>query len=181
MYCIKCGKALPDGTRFCNSCGTPVRSVINSTPSQKKKCGKCLNEYSNEYIFCENCGTLLKSVPMGYFNNYCILRLSAVAFFHGTSISLNPQATGLLSFFNDRIEFFPAGYQHSQQAQQPNLKNNAFGKYYYKDMSAAAAGKGIAIPYVTIYMKDGRAFSLARIASSVSTILMIINNHITEK
>lgn len=32
MYCEKCGKNLPEGTKFCSGCGTSVEPKIGSTP-----------------------------------------------------------------------------------------------------------------------------------------------------
>ena len=30
MFCIKCGRALPDNTRFCAYCGTDLSSIVNN-------------------------------------------------------------------------------------------------------------------------------------------------------
>ena len=51
--CMKCGITLPEGSRFCLSCGEPVKS---SAP-ESVNCPACGNENPTGARFCRNCGT----------------------------------------------------------------------------------------------------------------------------
>lgn len=48
MNCQKCGKLLPDGSMFCNYCGT--KQVV------KKVCSSCGAELPSDAMFCHVCG-----------------------------------------------------------------------------------------------------------------------------
>lgn len=39
MFCKKCGQEMPDGTKFCTSCGAPMEEV-NSVPNYQQPAGK---------------------------------------------------------------------------------------------------------------------------------------------
>lgn len=49
MFCTKCNSEIPDGAKFCASCGEPVNS--------KKFCVKCGTELAGNMKFCSACGT----------------------------------------------------------------------------------------------------------------------------
>ena len=73
MFCLNCGKPLPDGSKFCNNCGTPQQanpltedsqSVINIDQSTKLVPGTCTNcgsslqvDPSLQAAICPACGT----------------------------------------------------------------------------------------------------------------------------
>ena len=46
MFCMNCGKALPDGAKFCMYCGTPLGAA--SAPAQS---GCCLP--GRKYLSCD--------------------------------------------------------------------------------------------------------------------------------
>lgn len=48
MFCSKCNSEIPDGAKFCITCGEPVK--------QKKLCKKCGNELLDNMKFCVVCG-----------------------------------------------------------------------------------------------------------------------------
>lgn len=48
MKCAICGEQVPDGARFCESCGTPVAA--------KPRCVKCGAELAPGDVFCGECG-----------------------------------------------------------------------------------------------------------------------------
>lgn len=50
IVCKKCNKQLPDGSKFCDSCGTPVPVYENVF------CSKCGKQTSTEFAFCQYCG-----------------------------------------------------------------------------------------------------------------------------
>lgn len=48
MKCPKCGNNVPDGSAFCNQCGTPLNSDI--------QCPSCNNTIPSNSVFCPKCG-----------------------------------------------------------------------------------------------------------------------------
>ena len=73
MFCMNCGKQLPDGAKFCRHCGTPqdaaspdevAPSVINITQNTKLVPGTCTNcgaavqvDPNQQAAICPSCGT----------------------------------------------------------------------------------------------------------------------------
>ena len=68
MFCIHCGGQLPDGARFCPSCGKKVSGHPSAAPAQTAKslfrtgvCSACgsnqLKELRPGVYLCEHCGT----------------------------------------------------------------------------------------------------------------------------
>lgn len=174
MYCNNCGKELIYGAQFCGFCGYRL-------PSEKKKCFKCLNEYEHEYVFCGNCGTLMQSVPIGINSDFCLLRINGAAYFLGNSPSVVPQAIGVLSFFNDRIDYLPSNnYQQIRNAFNGagHNGNDSTVSYRYENIASVTDGRRLNIPYFTIRMKDGQDITFSRIGSQISNVLRIIVNHI---
>ena len=41
IYCMQCGKELPDGAKFCLKCGNPVGSAVKPTPQPEQKWEYC--------------------------------------------------------------------------------------------------------------------------------------------
>ncbi len=52
MYCPKCSSQLPEGSKFCTTCGTPIASNTLGT----WKCGNCESQVSREFYHCPHCG-----------------------------------------------------------------------------------------------------------------------------
>lgn len=51
ITCLKCGKALEDGTKFCDNCGAQIFEVVF--------CPNCGEQTSSEFAFCQKCGASL--------------------------------------------------------------------------------------------------------------------------
>lgn len=57
MRCTKCNKEIPNESRFCRYCGTPVKvwAEVDNPPSRRcKKCGALIKD---ENAFCDQCGS----------------------------------------------------------------------------------------------------------------------------
>ena len=55
ITCPKCNKELSDGTKFCDSCGTPIFEAIF--------CPNCGKQTSTEFAFCQSCGASIAENP----------------------------------------------------------------------------------------------------------------------
>ncbi len=53
MKCPKCGNNAPDGSAFCNQCGTPLNSDI--------QCPSCNNLIPGNSVFCPKCGKMVRN------------------------------------------------------------------------------------------------------------------------
>ena len=47
MKCIKCGQELPEGTKFCTSCGAPQTEVTPVSEKKESACDVIITGYSN--------------------------------------------------------------------------------------------------------------------------------------
>ena len=59
MYCNKCGQAIPDGSVFCNSCGTKQAQPVQNNPRPKPQtayCVRCGEVIPNGSSSCNYCG-----------------------------------------------------------------------------------------------------------------------------
>lgn len=65
MKCIKCGKNIIDGSKFCQFCGAPVEQEkqINNANKNYVVCPVCGAEIRKENSFCTNCGVALHEKP----------------------------------------------------------------------------------------------------------------------
>jgi hypothetical protein len=54
--CKSCGSEIPEGTKFCGKCGTPLQQ---ETGDSALKCGKCGRENPAASKFCTGCGAPL--------------------------------------------------------------------------------------------------------------------------
>lgn len=61
MFCINCGKNLPDDAKFCSGCGkqieTKEKEIINTVPL----CPSCGEELKPDDKFCIKCGTVVNT------------------------------------------------------------------------------------------------------------------------
>lgn len=53
-FCMNCGKEIPEGAKFCASCGTAIGTIKKEEPQRK-------TTYDGEIHKCPNCGEILKS------------------------------------------------------------------------------------------------------------------------
>ena len=53
-YCMNCGQQLPEGAKFCSSCGTATGEVKTETAQRK-------TVYDGELHKCPNCGELINA------------------------------------------------------------------------------------------------------------------------
>lgn len=51
QFCSKCGEEVPDGAKFCPSCGNPIEA------KEEYKCKKCGRVLKDNEKFCPDCGT----------------------------------------------------------------------------------------------------------------------------
>ena len=59
--CPACGTKLPEGSMFCNICGTKLSDAPSSTQEQAQKlCPKCNAILNPDDIFCASCGADLR-------------------------------------------------------------------------------------------------------------------------
>jgi hypothetical protein len=60
MFCMKCGKVIPDAARFCPYCGSQVFAV----PEQQaeRTCPGCGHHVAAGLLFCDQCGTKMDQV-----------------------------------------------------------------------------------------------------------------------
>ena len=58
MYCNRCGKPIPDGSTFCNACGTKQAQPIQNNPQPKLqttyyvRCGEVISGSSSSCNYC---------------------------------------------------------------------------------------------------------------------------------
>lgn len=58
VICPKCQSLVPDGSNFCDICGTPIRPASTSEP-KRKFCSNCGTEAQPNDRFCMKCGNRL--------------------------------------------------------------------------------------------------------------------------
>lgn len=78
MFCMQCGKEIPTGSKFCGNCGKPIPtpgSTVSASPQIVQEPGSLL--------------TQLKSVSK----------------YKGTPVAGYSESTGILSIYNNRLEF----------------------------------------------------------------------------
>ena len=59
MICPKCQSLVPDGSKFCDICGTPIRPGQPTEAPKRKFCSKCGTEALSTDRFCMKCGNRL--------------------------------------------------------------------------------------------------------------------------
>lgn len=124
MFCVKCGKTIPEGAHFCGYCGTPVQT--------KPVCPSCGREVPPDTVYCNYCGQLLSAPPEPEKPKEDIRRrpvpdpgpvpditgesrvkpqgqllrsMQMVSLYEGTPTVGIAKATGKLFIYDDRIEF----------------------------------------------------------------------------
>ena len=58
MLCPKCQSLIPEGSNFCDICGTPIKPASSSAP-KRKFCSRCGTEALANDRFCMKCGNRL--------------------------------------------------------------------------------------------------------------------------
>ena len=59
MICPKCQSLVPEGSKFCDICGTPIRPFQEAQTPKRKFCSKCGTEALPTDRFCMKCGSRL--------------------------------------------------------------------------------------------------------------------------
>lgn len=59
MYCTNCGANMPEGTKFCTSCGAPLQSELPARRAAGLTCPTCGAQMPAGTKFCTQCGTSL--------------------------------------------------------------------------------------------------------------------------
>lgn len=70
LYCTKCRKEIPNGFKFCTSCGTPLvknRGLQidgDQIASHDDICPKCGYKLAPQSRFCTNCGNRISTLRL---------------------------------------------------------------------------------------------------------------------
>ena len=105
-FCVECGTKLPDGAKFCFSCGTPVANT--GTGEQDKKTNEKIIPVSQEKMFkCPNCSS-------------SISRLDAVCPYCGAQVS-DREASVSVKRFAEQL------YEIEKEATEKKGLSNLFG------------------------------------------------------
>ena len=57
MFCIRCGRVIPEAARFCPFCGNEVAQAVS--PPGERICPECGSTVAEGLMFCNKCGTKL--------------------------------------------------------------------------------------------------------------------------
>lgn len=58
--CPNCGAYNPEGTNFCQECGTCLTQPVQQAPAAKRFCPNCGTEVVAGHRFCSGCGTKME-------------------------------------------------------------------------------------------------------------------------
>lgn len=58
--CPNCGAYNPEGTNFCQECGTRLAQPVQQAPTAKRFCPNCGTEVAVGQRFCSGCGTKME-------------------------------------------------------------------------------------------------------------------------
>lgn len=58
--CPNCGAYNPEGTNFCQECGTRLTQPVQQAPAAKRFCPNCGTEVVAGHRFCSGCGTKME-------------------------------------------------------------------------------------------------------------------------
>lgn len=58
--CPNCGACNPEGTNFCQECGTRLAQPVQQAPAAKRFCPNCGTEVTAGQRFCSGCGTKIE-------------------------------------------------------------------------------------------------------------------------
>lgn len=58
--CPNCGAYNPEGTNFCQECGTRLTQPVQQAPAAKRFCPNCGTEVIAGHRFCSGCGTKME-------------------------------------------------------------------------------------------------------------------------
>lgn len=107
MICTKCNNEIPDGAKFCTSCGAPVSA---QAPESEKRyfCEKCGLELSRGAKFCSVCGgaAYAKDVTP----SESVVNTSDMGNFPAVSLDKPLESDGLVSAMNSAASAAPMAY-----------------------------------------------------------------------
>ena len=181
MYCNQCGKVIADNAQFCNYCG-------NRTLKVKKSCPKCHNQYQPEIVFCGNCGTLLHATSAAGTQTNQIAAMPSMSCFFGPAPSLIAGESGMLAFYNVKMEMTTQGDVGRLRTNYKIIKQGQLNRclcFPYSEIQSVNRGMHKKNPYFTLYMKNGETITFQVQSGSglnpemqMKLALSILNNHI---
>jgi hypothetical protein len=189
MFCINCGAQLPDGSKFCDMCGTkqidrsaqaqsysqPVPPVYAQPAQPQPNYEQPLMNYSEPQMDYSQ----PQSQPKGFVpqvNGSLLLEAGEFTCFLGGGPIGVVQGQGFVDVYDDRIEFrktsgaqwgFAANPIVGVLAAQHDKKKNPVVTYNYSDIKNIKSGKysGM-IPTFILEFNNGKSLSFAKTAKS---------------
>lgn len=191
MFCIKCGKVMPDGSKFCPFCGEPVFSVQNHTG---RICPGCGNTVDEGLLFCNRCGTKMDAAvqpaPRQQAREQLVRTMQnvqeqkkggsgeraerprpvKVSWYPGNKKLGIAKATGLLNVYQDHLEFYKTMGSSGAAAlglvgiavSSSKAKKEQAVIFEMSDIARAMESKYMgAFPAMVVEMKNGETHTFA--------------------
>ncbi len=189
MFCINCGAQLPDGSKFCDMCGTkqidrsaPAQSYSQPVPPVYSQPAQPQQNYAQpqmNYSQPQSQPQMDYSQPKGFapqISGSLLLEAGEFTCFLGGGPIGVVQGQGFVDVYDDRIEFrktsgaqwgFAANPIVGVLAAQHDKKKNPMVTYNYSDIKNIKSGKysGM-IPTFILEFNNGKSLSFAKTAKS---------------
>lgn len=144
MFCTHCGAQLPEGSRFCSQCGTPVEPVTAAQPTYTAPVYPQQPVYQQpvyqQPVYQQPVG------PTGAF----LMEGGKMSRYNGGGAVGAITGTGELNVYDDRLEFLKTSGDQRGYALGPvlgaviaknNAKKNPVDVYYFQDIASVRTGK----------------------------------------